>query len=1057
MRRFLTYGILFLCIFFFNNVFSSSNSQWQLVNETSIEKSGERWIVPQNYAVFQLESIKDLTKKLEPAPMIRTIAAKSSDIILSFPMPSGCLEQFKMVKTQIMSPVLAAKFPEIQTYKGYGIDNPTAQLILDITPKGVHGMILRKEGSVFIDPYLNGDQEFYTVYYKKDFLPPPSKTFECGVTEHKLNHFSNTSQKSTISSLGEELRSYRLAVATTVEYSSFHGNTLSGIMAAIVTSINRVVGVYELELATTLTLIDNNDELIFIGAASDDVYTNNNGFSMLDQNQYNVDNIIGNGNYDVGHVFSTGGGGIADLGCICNPSRKAQGVTGSPSPVNDPFDIDYVAHEMGHQFGANHTFNGNAGGCQGNRNGPTAYEPGSGSTIMAYAGLCGGQNTQTSSDPYFHAISIDEIVNYTHNGTGNNCPTLIPSDNTPPVVDAGEGGFTIPKETPFELTGSATDEDGDAILYCWEQWDLGPGGGQNAPNGNAPLFRSFTPTDDPTRTFPRIEAILSDNNNPNGEYLPDYTRNMLFRLTARDYNEAAGGMSFAYTNLAVSDQAGPFVVEEAEEDVWVAGSLQSVYWEVANTDQAPINCTDVDIFLSTDGGYTFPHVLASERNNDGVDFFLVPAIASEDCRVKVKAFNNVFFDITPKDVSIVVPELTASVSEETGIICPSNTLNIPIEITATYGYDKDIELSMEGVPAGMTASFSNNPVNAPATPYLILEAEEGASFDNIELMVTATCSVDTTTINVPVALVDGTPPNATVLAAPENGVTITEVPVFVWSSVSTAETYGIEIASSPNFGTDIIEYAYELENNNYTTVETYTENNIFYWRIFSQNECGSGTASEIFAFRIGEEVAQSPTLVSNDFAVNQGDETVIDNDYLMVVDNDNTEDLLFTILSLPEYGSLLLNGDVLAIGDTFTQEDIDNGSLTYSQDGTPIGNDDFTFVVQDSDGGWIPPQEFDININLTTGLEDFNSTNNISVFPNPVKDFLFLDINASNTQEAIFELYNVAGQQLILSKSININKGQVISIDLTSIPKGMYVYQIKGEKLNNHGKLVVID
>jgi hypothetical protein len=559
-----------------------------------------------------------------------------------------------------MAPELAAKFPEISTYAGQGLDDPTATTRLDWTPAGFHAIIFGLSGTVYIDPFSRNDVTHYISYYARDFIPSPDKryveTLPFGAdTEAMQAELAELVAEGVLAPAGSELRTYRLAMAATGEYTIFHGGTVPLGLAAIVTSVNRVTGIYEREVAARMVLIANNDLIVYTNPSTDP-YTNNNGVTMLGQNQSNLDAVIGSANYDFGHVFSTGGGGVANLGVICRAGVKARGVTGSSQPVGDPFDVDYVAHEIGHQFGANHSFNGNAGSCAGgNRNGPTAYEPGSGSTIMAYAGICGAQNLQLNSDDYFHGVNLDEIVAYSTVGSGNGCPVVTPTRNEPPVVNAGPGGFTIPSQTPFTLTGSASDPNGDALTYNWEEFDLGPAGAPNNPL-SPPFFRSWPSVASPARTFPRLPDLVN-NTTVIGEVLPNATRALSFRLTVRDNRLGGGGVNSANVSFNVTTAAGPFaVIAPNTAVVWAGNSQQNVTWNVAGTTVAPVSCAKVDISLSTDGGFTYPITLAVDTDNDGAQPIVVPNIATTSARVRVACAGNIFFDISNVNFTITAAD-----------------------------------------------------------------------------------------------------------------------------------------------------------------------------------------------------------------------------------------------------------------------------------------------------------------------------------------------------------------------------------------------------------------
>ncbi len=634
---------------------AQAGNPWSDVAESTIDVAGPRWIVPQQYRTLALD-VPALQALLTSAPLEFTPAGQNSAVILALPLPEGGFGRFRIVESPVMAPELAAQFPEITTYAGQGIDDPTATTRLDWTPHGFHAIIFGVSGTVYIDPFSRNDTTHYISYYTRDFTPSPNKEFseilpDARQTDALKNELSALVEAGVLVPTGPQLRTYRLALAATGEYTIFHGGTVPLAMAAIVTSVNRVDGVYEREVAVRMVLIANNNLIVYTNPSTDP-YTNNNGSVMLGQNQSNLDAVIGSANYDIGHVFSTGGGGVAGLGVVCVTNQKARGVTGSSAPVGDPFDIDYVAHEMGHQFAGNHSFNGNAGSCSGgNRNASTAYEPGSGSTIMAYAGICGAQDLQPHSDDYFHGINLSEISAFTTAGSGNTCAVVTNTGNSAPTVNAGTGGFTIPAQTPFFLTGSATDPDNDALTYNWEEFDLGPAG---APNNSAspPFFRSWPATVSSTRFFPRLSNLVN-NTTVIGEILPNATRAMTFRLTARDNRMGGGGVNSANITFNVTTAAGPFQVTAPNTAVtWNGATQQAVTWNVANTTAAPVSCANVSILLSTDGGLTYPTTLLGSTPNDGSENITVPNISTTTARVRVGCATSIFFDISNVNFTI---------------------------------------------------------------------------------------------------------------------------------------------------------------------------------------------------------------------------------------------------------------------------------------------------------------------------------------------------------------------------------------------------------------------
>lgn len=674
----------------------SPDGAWHGVHRDSLDQMvGEAWVRPEAFGAFLLDA-DALAGTLAGAPLEmadETAAVARAEITL--PMPDGTYARFSFVEAPIMEPELAAKFPEIRTYLGQGIDDPAASVRFDRTPAGFHAQILSPSGAVYIDPYNRDDDALHVSYYKRDY-EAITRDFCCTLLQRAAPRVT-LSDNSGAPRTGETLRTYRLACAATGEYTQYHGGTVPAGMAAIATTVNRVTGIYETELAIRMVLVANNDQLVYTNGGSDP-YSNSDGSAMLSQNQSNVDSVIGNSNYDIGHVFSTGGGGVAYLGVVCVSGWKAQGVTGRGAPVGDAFDVDYVAHEMGHQFGGNHTFNGSNGSCSGgNRNGSTAYEPGSGSTIMAYAGICGADDLQAHSDPYFHSESFDEIRGFVTIGDGDSCPTTSSTGNNAPTVSAGSN-YTIPRSTPFTLTAIGSDPDGDTPTYCWEERDLGPQAALSASdNGSIPLFRTWSPTTDPSRTFPRL-AELINNTTPIGEQLPTTNRAMVFRVTARDEQAGGGGVDFDDMQVTVSSGSGPFSVTSPNNGSEVWSGAATVTWNVAGTSGSPVSASLVNILLSTDGGYTYPITLAANTPNDGSEGIVVPNAPTTTARVKIEGAGNIFFDISNNDFTV----------DEAGALAITLPSGTPTFIAPGTPADFDVEIIELGenlVPGSPTLHY----------------------------------------------------------------------------------------------------------------------------------------------------------------------------------------------------------------------------------------------------------------------------------------------------------------------------------------------------------------
>ncbi|MCC6794317.1 MAG: hypothetical protein IT366_04305 [Candidatus Hydrogenedentes bacterium] len=573
-------------------------------------------------------------------------AAKSGQSIW-LPMPDGSNVEFGFVESPIMEPELADKFPEIKTYVGRSLDGRNLYLRFDRTPAGFHGIVLGAE-TVYIDPYQQDG--VYVSYAAEKYAAEDNAG--CAVADAPIEEKSD---EKIVSINGDMLRTYRLAVACTGEYANFHGaisnETQGNAAAAIVTTVNRVTGIYESELAIRFLLVGTEDSIIFIDPATDPFPTNPTIEQLEAQSQTTINGTIGAANYDVGHTFAVGDvGGIGDFGCICDDARKASGATARMSPIGDPYDVDYVAHELGHQFRASHTFNSTKGGCKGNRDASTAYERGAGVSIMSYAGICGADNMTLGVFANFHSESLQEIQAFVLSKTS--CQVATATGNTGPSVVAGPD-YTIPKQTAFTLTASdGSDSEADPLLYSWEERDLGKAQAITAPdNGKSPLFRGFAPTSDAFRTFPQLEDILVGHqySDPH-ELLPSKARTMTFWVVARD---GKGGIGSDEMGVTVDAASGPFKVLYPNTVVTIkGGKKKNVTWDVAKTNQSPVSASHVKILLSTDGGQTFPTVLKDSTPNDGAEKIKFPKLPTNKGRVKIQGSNNIFFDMSDTDFKI---------------------------------------------------------------------------------------------------------------------------------------------------------------------------------------------------------------------------------------------------------------------------------------------------------------------------------------------------------------------------------------------------------------------
>jgi len=675
----------------------ASTALWTLDTTTVAHKSSNNAITSLSLDQSTLDALLQNTPKENTS---------SQGYTIEVPLPSGELIELELFEYSMMEPELAAQFSYIKTYKAVGKTDKSITGRFDITPKGFSGIVSTLGETYYFDPvHSDITQQRYQTYARSAYVKNSNNSiFTCSV-KHEPDLLSKLSAKPEISAAqisGSKLHTYRLAMAATGEYTAFHGGTVNAGQAAIVTAINRINEIYAREIAVQYTLIANNSALVYTNAGTDP-YSSNDDNAILDENQTNIDNIIGSNNYDIGHVFTRRDSGLAQLAAPCD-EFKAMGVTGSSSPSGDTFWVDFVAHEIGHQMGANHTFNGNQASCQGTtRSSTDAYEPGSGSTIMAYAGICGSDNIANNSDDYFHTNSLEEIAAFT-SGDGSSCGTHIDQSNQIPTANAGND-YTIPQQTPFELTGSGTDGDNDTLTYNWEQHDLGDASAPGIDNGIGPIFRSFDPSTNPVRTVPLLSTLMSNSAPPTGSVLPSTNRSLNFRLTVRDGN---GAVTSDDAQLTVTTTSGPFAVTSHTSNTnWPKSTNKTITWNVASTNNAPVSCATVDILFSTDNGATFATTITEGTGNDGTQSVSIPNLDTSQGRIKIKCSDNIFFNLSSGKITTDTPVNSAPTVSDFSFTVNDGEANND-QFSASDADDNDLTFSIVSQPTQGTLSISGD-------------------------------------------------------------------------------------------------------------------------------------------------------------------------------------------------------------------------------------------------------------------------------------------------------------------------------------------------------------
>lgn len=1049
MRKLLLIAVALLC-----STVLSAQEYWRPHTDGARiipDKAVARLAFPAEFKLFDL----NFTPFRDQA--FKTVGnAATRATVISLPNADGQIEQFEITEASNFEPALQARFPEIRSFSGKGITDKYATLKLSVSPQGIQTMVFRTgKESEFIEPY-SADHTVYTVFKKRANTLP----WKCGTPEEKLalnidNQVPNVAARST-----GDAKTLRLAQSVTAEYSNYFGATdttqVALVLAAVNATLTRCNGVYEKDLAIHLNLVATTTKVFYYNASTDPYSGASSGASGAwnSELQNTLTSVIGAANYDIGHLFgaSGGGGNAGCIGCICVDNSKGSGFT-SPAdniPQGDNFDVDYVVHEVGHQLGANHTFSMSNEGTNVN------MEPGSGITIMGYAGIT-SQDLAPHSIDIFHAASIAQIQ---ANLSTKSCPvtTSISGNNATPVVSAG-GNYTIPISTPFALTGSATDANaGDVLTYCWEQYDnalssqTGTSSVASPTKASGPNWITLPATTSPTRYFPKLATILAGglvsgpltggDAGANTEALSSVARTLRFRLTVRDnapYSSTApvtiGQTNFAEATISVSSASGPFSVSAPNTAVsWAGNSSQTITWNVANTTASPVSTANVKISISTDGGNTFSTLVASTPN-DGSEGVIIPNIATTTARIKVEAVGNIFFDISNTNFTIV----SGSSCVSPGGLADSavTATSAVVKWTAVSGavsYDVDYK-------ATASATWINAVTGTTATTRSLTGLIAGTTYD---YRVRTRCTSDSSSYSVAqftttASATCSAPTGLTSSAVTTTGATIS------WTAVSGALSYDVEYKPAASATWITVASATTATS---ASVSGLTSATTYDWRVRTRCSDGNGayaaaqfttatppTCANTLDTSTNGTIAGAATIPFNTDVTGlispSGD---IDN-YKFVITTTGT--ITITLGTLPgDYDLKLLNsaGTQLTISQAGG-----TSSETISRSVTPGTYYAQVFGYNNANSA---SSCYTLRVQLGTATRGTDIVTSdvpkVAVFPNPANNFVNVNLTGFKGKSEV-SIFDVNGR-VVLRREVNPVNAQ---LDISALPAGVYILRVK--------------
>ena len=1059
------------------------------------------------YQVFSLDLDK-LKAQLDGVPSRNNISSSSMAEIY-FPDNNGGMERFQVSETSTLAPEIALKYPNIKTYIGFSLDNPGTRIRFSITPQGLKTMsTYPNKPTLFTVPLNKGNVSQY-ITYDRNVRIDSKEDFEC-LTENEYVPIKEITSFNRDAN-DQILRTLRIAISTTGEYTNFwddgdntNGDAQEDALAAVVSTLNRTNEVFEVDMAVSFQLVSGTE--IIYPTASTDPYSSSSPNGQL---QSTLTSEVGESNYDIGHLFDYGSnnGNAGCIGCVCVDGQKGSGFSSHQFTDNDGgpymddfFDIDYVPHEIGHQMGGNHTFSMSSEGTGVN------YEPGSGTTIMGYAGITGADDVQDHSDPYFHYGTINQVLNNLENKT---CWTSTVITNNPPVANAGSD-YTIPQGTAFKLVGSATDlDERDVLTYSWEQVDDGittrSTFGPTKTSGA--VWRSRPPSTNPTRYMPVKSRVLSGEltetnpgvtvDNISWETVSTVARSLDFALTVRDRSETNGTgqfpqSDFDFMTVTVDGNSGPFaVISQTANETWNVGESQTVTWDVAGTASGIVNTPTVNIYLSTDGGLTFPFLAANNVANDGSHTFSVPPTNgdSNQLRIMVEGNDNIFYAVNSTNLSLQQSEFVITIEEPSVAVCSPNDVIYNFTYNTFQGFTGTTSFSTLGLPSGLNATFSSNTASTDGEDIELVISNIGSINEgtyDFQIIGTSGAIVKNADANFSVFSTLSEIPNLTTPSDSGGGVGLS--PTFSWDVISNASSYDIEIASDSEFSSIV---ASENSTTNSYTGATLNQSTTYYWRVKAKNTCGDGDFSPTSSFTTqnctvcistgNSDWETSTTRVVFNTIDNSSGKSGGYSDYTDISTSVKADEVHELTIQVNTDGNYTLNtlvwidwnqdcdfDDENEEYDLGTALDVEDETTTLSPLSVTIPSDallgsttmrvstkyltDPTSCMTDEDA---EVEDYTIEVIDATASLDNDTFEGFNLYPNPSNGNFNLQFNAESTESVEIQLYDLTGRLVKELQFSNISLRFSESISFQNTAKGFYVLKIKNGAKQTSRKLLI--